>query len=567
MKIQLCDLLASEGIPSSSIKDEATLQSLADQFNASNDKGDESCLWEIYIYLCLHKQALAGDADAEHALLQLRLKTSQSLTIKKKQKEKTRKHWGKFLGALPPSWKGVQNQTNYMRQIFYPEWMIENDSDCCYPVLCFEPHGEKRLEALIERVIREEVSQPDVDVESPELGDDLEPLIRHGEVLAQEFMAACKAKLAAGTGLNKPEQRRFCGCFDGKINALVFFDEAGRRAGMGGLRACTEKCLSNEPLEPYPFTDAAWVGGLLVEATKPVDVDDEQSRRITASIADIQEKFESGEYEFEISPCPDESLSQCLNGVDAALCPVFFRYVHAGRHENAGGRLFSLLAEALPEPGIVAWPILIAYATARMDLQKHLLPVLRANAGKMDSLAPWIMIELVQAGRLEEAVDLVTGKGASEALSTGDKVAFDRANCMVSALKSEREYTYSGIFNYLCARLPELLPEEAARERALESLEKTALADPFWEDPNLHQAESLIALAGTMLRCGELNRASNLMKRLFEKHRVLKSAEWVPVQAAFLDAACFWYLKGNVNQMTAILRSYLKMRWCDDCPM
>lgn len=335
---------------------------------------------------------------------------------------------------------------------------------------------------------------------------------------------------------------------------------------MGGLRACCEKYLSNERLEPYPFTDAAWVSGLSVEAAKPVEVDDEQSRRIAASIADIQSKFERGDYKFsadeENAPDPDDNLAFCLNGIDFALNPVFFRYGFSSRHENVGGRLFANLARSLPEPGTVAWPMLIAYAVARMDLQEHLEAILRANAREMESLAPWIIIELVQAGRLAEAVALVTGKGAPEALAVGDKAAFDRANCMIAALKREREYTYGGIFNYLCARLPELLPDEEARESALKLLEKTALADSFWEDPNEHQAESLVALAGTMLRCGEFDLARSLFQRLFEKHRVSKDAEWEKVRSAFLDAACFWYLSGNPDRMIAVLGQYLAMKWC-----
>lgn len=569
MSKHLCDLLAED--LSRFCNDEEAIQSLAEKIK---EAGDEGPLWEIYTSLRLHKLAKAGDQGAEQALASLRSKASPTQQLKANCSEETWKMFGEIVESLPQSWSGAQNQTNYMRRIFYPEWTIDQGELDSYPQLCFDPRGESRLEALIDRILREEESErPEIDGDqAPEGEDDFHAMARHNEMLSRELFAELKDKLAAGNSLTKADRRSFCMSFITKLNALVIFDSAGRKAGMGGLRACCERFLRNEHVEPYAFNDAAWVQRLADNAQKPVEIDDEEGRKIAALISAIQTKIKAGLYDFSAANETglDDWLSpdRLLNGIDAALCPVFFRYHIAGRHENSGSRLFDILADGLPDRGETAWPTpLLAYALARTDVRQHLEHVLNANAREMDSLAPWIIIEMVQAGRVEEAIQLVTGQGADEALAAGNKTAFDRANCMISALKREREYTYGGVFNYLCARLPELLPDRAARAQALNSLEKAALADLFWEDNgNHHQAESLIALAGTMLRCGESDRARVLLKRLFERHKVSKDAEWALIRDIYLDAACFWYLNGDPDRMTAILGEYLGMRWCSVGP-
>jgi hypothetical protein len=539
MNINLCDLLKNELILPQT---ESHARSLAQELNTAEE---DLSLWEIYYSMRLHQQSRAGCQDAGKALSWIRAETDSSRLLESE-------YW-----------------INRMRLFFYPAWMVT----CGINELpaCFSPYGKIELEELIHQFV-EETNLEATEIDSRSSSQKSKTSATSNRNFAGGFkfdpsepsrcLIAAKAKLASGNRLNVEEKENIWSHFRKEIlNKLLTLKRKDKTAG---LRACCEKYLSDQELEPYPFTKASWVSELLVQARMPMLLEDDESHKIADKIALIQSKIENRDYKFsneKVEGCDWQLILQYkhLNGINNALNPAVYHYGSLSRHEHVGKKLHSYLDLELSQAGP---PGLIAYVLARMDLSKHLEPILNANALQMESLAPWIIVELVQAGHLEKAVALVTGQSAADALAAGNKAAFEREYCMISALRRGREYTYGGTFNYLCAQIPELLPEAATRTRALHLLEKTALSDLFWLNPNEHQAESLIALAGTMLRCGEFDRAQNLFQRLFDKHSVTQESEWSIIRTAFLDASCFWYLNGNPDRMISILGDYLAMRWC-----
>lgn len=536
MSIQLNDLLNSQKIPN---LDDSEIQALVKQIQSKSE--EEGPLWEIFLCLRLHAQRDEGAASASHILAEIR----------------------KQLHPRPGLCSGMQNNTNIMRQLFYPVWMVNTaDTETISP-LAFAPNGHKWVEEKVMDFLKswEPSKIPPQDANNLASGDmEWEVLLALDEQSACQELAEYKQKISTGAKLEKSDFKRIYSRCSNEIQAkMTSSKEQHEKYAMGGIRACCERFLQDKPVDAYPFSNRQFVENLLSNARVGVEVDDEQSRALSRIILTIQSQIESGSFEFAVkapfSATGSLGLAQVLNGVDSILAPVFFQYSYSLRQENAGGRLFHILGES-ESP----MPMLLGYTLARMDLTKFLQPVLDANWKNMDGLSAWVAVELVQAGRVPEAVALVTGKGADEALKSGDKEAFARANCLLATLKRGRDYTYCGVFKYLCARLPELVPDETNLNEALNSLEKMVLADPFWEKPDLHQGESLIALAGAMLRCGEFDRARHLIEKCIKKFNPQTDAEWSVIRTQYLDAACFWYLNDKPDLMIQMLGDFLLLK-------
>lgn len=262
MSIPLRDLLKSEKIPN---LDDSQIQDLVEQIQSQGD--EEGPLWEIYLYMRLHSQANKGDAYAVHNLAEIRKKLDPDIGL----------------------CNGMQNNTNTMRQVFYPVWMVSPAHRETFPPLAFVPNGHKWVEEKVMDFLK-----------------DWEPLklppqnAKFGENCEEEVLAEYKQKISTGAKLEKSDFKRIYSLCCREIQAKIASSKEQReKPAMGGIRACCERFLQDKPVDPYPFSNSDWVESLLSNARRGLEVDDEQSRVLSQLICKIQSQIESGSYEFD----------------------------------------------------------------------------------------------------------------------------------------------------------------------------------------------------------------------------------------------------------------------------
>jgi hypothetical protein len=394
-----------------------------------------------------------------------------------------------------------------------------------------------------------------------------------------------------------------------------FFSPKGMEHGkssnekFGGIRACCERFLSGIPVEPYPFLDLNFVNRILELARAPLKDSDEDSIRSKKLLDYLYTEISDGKYELVDYPkfykqlgfwmdsigdgssvqkleseqstnnkssdpedsddwiedmlCVEEDgleesekVNFCLPGLESILAFNFFHMGFAARHELYPHNGFQLVAES----DNTELQTYLAFALARMDFQKHLPEIFskqcknRSVGRDFEELPILFAIELMQAGHISKAVEMITGEGAEEALLSGDKSLFTSIMCLPTALKKSREGSYCTVFAYACSRLPELLPDKNERDKALNSLERFVFNDSFLVK-HLHPAIMLCALIGAMLRSGEFDRADQLQAKL----NSLTISKEIKNKCGFfyLDAAVFWYLNGSVSNMIEVISRLL----------
>lgn len=493
----------------------ATKEEMQDLLREIKNQGEDwGPIWEIYFTLRWHIQSQNGDCLAKESLRIMRQELHPDTQLLDSVDPQTREVFEDFVRNLPTAFHDIQNQLIYGRQVFYPSWVVA-DSKGPY----FSPKGS-----------------------------DLPPSAK------------------------------------GKI---------------GGLRACCERVLVGKSEEPYPFRDPAFVADVLAKSRAPIEETGEDSIRCKTLVDYLQRQIGEGDYDLLEYPklykklgfwqdtiCdaevpkdidtetsdPDDLIAMeenegvwggqqfCLPGVESVLAYNFFHNTFAARHEMYPYYGFRLIAES----DNTELQTYLAFALARMDFQKHLPEIFskqwknRSVGRDFEELPMLFAIELMQAGHISKAVEMITGESAEEALLSGDQSLFTSIMCLPTALKKSREGSYCTVFAYACSRLPELLPEKAERDKALNSLERFVFNDSFLVK-HLHPAMMLCALIGAMLRSGEFDRADQLQAKL----NSLTISKEIKNECGdfYLDAAVFWYLNGSVENMlktlSVLLRNHL----------
>jgi hypothetical protein len=497
-------LFYSDSLPTFSTKEE--MQDLLHEIK--NQGEDWGPIWEIYFTLRWHIQSRNGDCLAKESLRIMRQELHPDTQLLDSVDPQTREVFEDFVRNSPTSFHGIQNRTIYGRQVFYPNWVVA-DSEGPY----FSPRGS-----------------------------DLPPSAK------------------------------------GKI---------------GGVRACCERALAGNSEESYPFRNPAFVADILAKSRAPIEESGEDSIRCKTLVDYLQRQIGEGDYDLLDYPSLYEKLGFlqdaidlddpiameaeldfddliameedagvsggqqfCLPGVESVLASNFFHNTFAARHEMYPYYGFRLIAES----DNTELQTYLAFALARMDFQKHLPEIFskqcknRSVGRDFEELPILFAIELMQAGHISKAVEMITAEGADEALLSGDKSLFTSIMCLPTALKKSREGSYCTVFAYACSRLPELLPDKDEQDKALNSLERFVFNDSFLVE-HLHPAMMLCALIGAMLRSGEFDRADQLQGKL----NSLTISKEIKNECGFfyLDAAVFWYLNGSVSNMIEVLSRLL----------
>ena len=487
----------------------ATKEEMQDLLREIKNQGEDwGPIWEIYFTLRWHIQSQNGDCLAKESLRIMRQELHPDTQLLDSVDPQTREVFEDFVRNLPTAFHGIQNQLIYGRQVFYPSWVVA-DSEGPY----FSPKGS-----------------------------DLPPSAK------------------------------------GKI---------------GGVRACCERALVGNSEESYPFRHPAFVADILAKSRAPIEETGEDSIRCKTLVDYLQRQIGEGDYDLLDYPSLYEKLGFlqdaidlddpiameedldlddliameeeagvgggqqfCLPGVESVLAYNFFHNTFAARHEMYPLFYGFNLVQNSDDIDLQTY---LAFALVRMDFEAYLPEIFskqwknRSVGRDFNELPILFAIELMQAGHISKAVEMITGEGAEEALLSGDKSLFTSIMCLPTALKKSREGSYCTVFVYACSRLPELLPDKNKRSRALNSLERLVINDSFAN--KLHQPTMLRALIGAMLRSGEFDRADQLQSKLNSLSLKEEFKNWHRVY--YLDAAVFWCLNDSVSNMVEVLSRLL----------